>query len=113
MLISEVLTAGLPLQVDLLTALPDSSDPSTWQRPNYSSGEAPAGIPIISSAPPLLLGTLNVDVLPRLVAPAVIVAYGLIWQGNCVLIGQCSPFYLADGFPCVFQASFCVYQWTT
>lgn len=113
MLISDVLTSGAPLQVDLLTALPDSSDPSTWQRPNYSSGEAPTGIPIISSAPPLLLGTLNVDILPRLVAPCVIVAFGVSWQGNCLLIGPCSSFYLADGLPHVFQCSFVVYQWTT
>lgn len=112
MLISDILTSGAPLQVDLLTALPESSDVNTWERAPFADGTTWSAVPFIDSNNELVIGNLTFGILPRLSSPAVIVAFGIRFQGQTVFVGACSPFYLADGFPCVFKVTFFTYQWT-
>lgn len=112
MRIADILSSGAQLQVDLLTALPDSSDPGTWQRPPFTNGGTFSAVAVVSIVSPVLFGDLSFDITPKLAAPCVVVAYGIRYRGQCVMVGPCSPFYLADGFPCVFRVSFAVYSWT-
>jgi hypothetical protein len=111
MTIASILTSGMPLLIELLAALPDTSDPVTWPRIVLSDPPHLLAVPQVLSALPVLLTTIEISFVPKLYEPVTVVGFGARFQGSAVCVGPVSPFYLVSGFPCVFRASIAVYPW--
>ena len=89
MTVTDLLTAGVALQVDLLTELPDSTDPATWSIASWGGYQPLLSIPTL---------TLNQggNVIGFLRGPALspgnrAVAFAARYQGMTVFTGPILP----------------------
>lgn len=111
MSISDILASGMPVQLELLTDLPESSDPLTWPRVPFADGSSFSAIPVVDLTGPGAVGRIEFSLVPKLAAPVTVSAFGIRFQGQTLFVGPCGPFYLTGGFPVLFRASFVVYPW--
>jgi len=109
MSIGGILASGFQLTVDLLTDLPSSSDHLTWPRVIFSSGRPIIAVAVITNPPPNCMGTIDVDIPDDVHADATAAAFGVLYQGGCLFVGPCAPFYLQRGFKSRFRIQFVVY----
>lgn len=90
MKVSEVITSRVPLQVDLLTVLPTTTDPATWVKPTWPGYQPSMSIPDVRYHDQGIIGKLSCsfDCPPGKQLDAV--AFGVSLDGLCVLFG---PFF--------------------
>lgn len=111
MTIAQILTSGMPVQIELLTDLPDNVDPATWSRPAWFNYKVVTGIPIITVPSPSVVGTVSADFDVQLNETAIVRAFGIRYQGTGIFCGATSPFQINNGDKFGFTVTFFLSPW--
>lgn len=103
--VSEILASGNPVQVDLLTALPDGNDPATWQVCSWASYASQMVTPTIKSN--TADGSIFEIVAAFIVALGQqqnVLAFGVSYQGIGIAVGPVNVPLAALGLFPTFKA---------
>lgn len=88
--IRDIFVSGQPLQVDLLTAMPDFADPALFSLPRWQGYGPQFGVPSIQWNDDGVLGSITVQWIVPQGATDQIVAAAVSYNGQVVLICNCS-----------------------
>lgn len=113
MTVSEILASGIPVQVDLLTALPDGNDPATWQICSWPSYAQQSVTPQVKSND--ANGSLFAIVASFIVALGAqnsVAAFGVSYQGVGIAVGPVNVPPAALGLFPTFTANITCYPYS-